>query len=377
MDVFYRGRSVDAKADGRDYRDVNREYRGQPPRRRGRLETMSGGESSEKPQDAVCVQDVRKVYETAGGQITALDGVSFSVEPGTVVGILGPNGAGKTTLIKCMLDLVRPTSGQVEVFGTDVHEACGDLYRRVSAMLEGARNVYWRLSVRENLYFFTSLQGIDPATVKDENLALVDALGLTDKLDEPVNSLSRGMKQKATLACTFARRTDVVFLDEPTLGLDVEAAISLRKTLREMVDAREKTVLLSSHDMDVVEQLCDRVIVVNDGRVTVDDSVGSLLAAFESQSHWVEIEESLHPDERSAIERHCETVSWTETAGYLELQATLARPSDYYDVVAELESVGATIRAAETTTPDLEEVFLRVTDDDRSLAAARVAGDHK
>lgn len=336
---------------------------------------MTTGSSTEQSPAAIQVRDVRKVYDTTGGQITALDGVSFQVEPGTVVGLLGPNGAGKTTLIKCMLDLVRPTSGYVEVFGTDVREAGGDLYRRVSAMLEGARNVYWRLTVRENLYYFTSLQGIDPSTVEAENLALVDALGLTDKLDEPVNSLSRGMKQKATLACTFARRTDVVFLDEPTLGLDVEASVSLRETLREMVDAREKTVLLSSHDMDVVERLCDRVVVVTDGQITVDDSVEALLAAFDSQSHRIEVDAGLLPEERQAIERHCESASWSETGGRVELAATLAKPSDYYDLVCELEAAGATIRAAETTTPDLEAVFLSVTGGDRSAVEPTVAGD--
>lgn len=314
-------------------------------------------------QAAVRVSELRKEYDTTDGKITALDQVSFSIEPGTVVGILGPNGAGKTTLIKSILDLVRPTSGEITVFGTDVHDSGNELYQQTSAMLEGARNIYWRLSLRENLYYFTSLQGIDPAIVEEENLEIVDSLELTDKLDEPVNSLSRGMKQKASLACTLARRTELVFLDEPTLGLDVESSITLRKTLREMVTQDEKTVILTSHDMDVIEELCDRVIVLNEGEIIVDDSVTSLLDAFKTQAHRIRVDEKLNAEDRTAIEQQCETTEWTTTGDFFELTATLEQPSDYYQLISRLESAGATIRMTETISPDLEDVFLRVTHD--------------
>lgn len=315
---------------------------------------------------AVRVRDVHKEYESAEGTVTALSGVSFDIEPGTVVGLLGPNGAGKTTLIKSILDLVRPTAGTIEVFGRDVHESGGELYHDVSAMLEGARNIYWRLSLRENLYYFTGLQGIDPATVQDENRSIVETLGLTNKLDEPVNSLSRGMKQKATLACTLARRTELLFLDEPTLGLDVEAAEALKRTLRQMAAENDKTVVLSSHDMDVIQELCDRVIVLCDGEVIVDDSVSSLLNAFETQSYRLQLATSLDDSYRERIERLCSTVSWSEHTDYFEFEVTLDRPTDYYELISHLESAGAKIEAAETTTPDLGEIFLKVTTDART-----------
>jgi len=323
---------------------------------------MEGNDFGSASAPAVRVTDLTKVYDAEDGEVTALDGISLEIERGTVVGILGPNGAGKTTLIKSILDLVRPTDGDVAVLGADVTAAGGELYRHVSAMLEGARNVYWRLSLRENLRYFTSLQGIDPDEVAEENLAFVESLGLTDKLDEPVNSLSRGMKQKATLACTLARRTDLVFLDEPTLGLDVEASAALVDTLREMVDRDEKTVVLSSHDMDVIEDLCDRVVVLNAGRVVVDDSVSALLDAFRTQSHRLRLAAPLDDVDRAAVAEVAESVSWSGTSDAVELTVTLEAPDDYYRLMRTLESAGATIERAETTTPDLESVFLRVTD---------------
>ncbi|WEL21767.1 ABC transporter ATP-binding protein [Halorhabdus sp. BNX81] len=311
-------------------------------------------------EPAVRVRNVRKTYSTASGTVTALDGVSFDIDAGTVVGILGPNGAGKTTLIKSMLNLVEPTAGQIEIYGIDVANGGSELYRTVSAMLEGARNIYWRLSLRENLYYFTSLQGIDPNSVTDDNLRIVESLGLTEKLDEPVNSLSRGMKQKAILACVLARRTELLFLDEPTLGLDVEASIALQRTLRKMTAERDKTVVLSSHDMDVIQELCDRVIVLCDGELIVDDSVSSLLKAFKTQSHRLRLAEPLPERRRRRIEGLSSNVSWTDNE-YFELEATLEQPEDYYELLSILEDAGARIRLAETQTPDLEDVFLHVT----------------
>lgn len=330
---------------------------------------MDGNGSGSASAPAVRVRNLTKVYDAEDGEVTALDDVSLDIERGTVVGLLGPNGAGKTTLIKSILDLVRPTDGDVEVLGADVTASGGELYRHVSAMLEGARNVYWRLSLRENLRYFTSLQGIDPDAVADENLAFVESLGLTDKLDEPVNSLSRGMKQKATLACTLARRTDLVFLDEPTLGLDVEASAALVDTLQEMVERDEKTVVLSSHDMDVIEELCDRVVVLNAGRVVVDDSVSALLDAFRTQSHRLRLAAPLADVDRAAVAEVAESVSWSGASDTVELTVTLEAPADYYRLMRTLESAGAIIESAETTTPDLEAVFLRVTE------RAEAAGD--
>ena len=203
-------------------------------------------------ESIVSVRNVRKTYGSGEGAVTAVDDVSFDVQPGTVVGVLGPNGAGKTTLIKSMLGLVIPDEGDVTVDGIDVHAETREAYRRMGAMLEGARNVYWRLTVRENLEFFASLAGHDPGSLRDRHEELLEQLGLADKADATVNDLSRGMKGKVSLAAALARDAPVAFLDEPTLGLDVESSIELRRELRRLAEQESMTIVLSSHDMAVV-----------------------------------------------------------------------------------------------------------------------------
>lgn len=159
----------------------------------------------------VSVDAVSKTYGSGEGAVTAVDGVTFDVRSGTVVGVLGPNGAGKTTLIKSMLGLILPDEGEVTVDGVDVHEDTRVAYRRIGAMLEGARNVYWRLTVRENLRFFASLAGHEPGSLRDRHDDLLEQLGLADKADVTVNDLSRGMKGKVALAAALARDAPVAF----------------------------------------------------------------------------------------------------------------------------------------------------------------------
>jgi len=241
----------------------------------------AGGRSDEDAdQDdvpAVAVDDLHKRFGTGADAVTAVDGVSFEVERGSVVGLLGPNGAGKTTLIKSILGTVVPDRGSVRIMGIDARDAPRAAYARVDAMLEGARNDYWRLTVRENLRYFATISGVDPASVADRHERLLERLDIADKADEPVRNLSRGMKSKVSLASVLAGGAEVVFLDEPTLGLDVESARTFRAEIRRLATETGLTVILSSHDMGVVETVCDRVIVVSAGRIVADDTVDGLL----------------------------------------------------------------------------------------------------
>ncbi len=239
--------------------------------------TAANPERQETPA-ALAVDHLVKRYDG----VRAVDAVTFDIAPGSVVGLLGPNGAGKTTLIKCALGLLVPDAGTVRINGVDAQDRSA--YRQVGAMLEGARNLYWRLTVRENVRFFASLQAIDPRGRREEHARLLDSLGLGTYADTPVKDLSRGTKQKAALACTLARETPVVFLDEPTLGLDVEASYGLRQRLRSLAEEEGRTVLISSHDMDVVEEVCDRLVVLNEGRVVADGSVGDQTGAKRSRA---------------------------------------------------------------------------------------------
>jgi ABC-2 type transport system ATP-binding protein len=307
------------------------------------------------------VEDLRKTYGDGDDAVQAVDGVSFDVNRGEVVGVLGPNGAGKTTTIKSILGLVVPSSGRVEIAGVDADENPRRVYRHVGAMLEGARNVYWKLTVRENLEFFAALGGNDPDAARDRHDRLLDQFNLAEKADDTVNDLSRGQKQKVSLAATLARGTDVVFLDEPTLGLDVEASVELRRDLRRLADEEDITVVLSSHDMDVVEQVCDRVVILSDGRVIADDDVDELVGVFETQAYELEVEGAVPDRVRDRLEREYIVEEWAELADRTRFEVTLADEHTLYGVLDVLRSGGCSLLDVDGLEPDLEDVFLEVT----------------
>ncbi|NEU56673.1 ABC transporter ATP-binding protein [Halorussus sp. MSC15.2] len=307
------------------------------------------------------VDGLRKTY--GDGSVVAVDDVSFSVERGSVVGLLGPNGAGKTSTIKSILGIVLPEEGDVEVDGVNVHDESSETYRKVSAVLEGARNVYWRLTVKENLSFFSQLQGIDPRDHREEHEELLELLNIDHKADEVVKNLSRGMKQKTALACALVRQTPVLFLDEPTLGLDVEASHDLRQELDRLVTQENRTVILSSHDMDVVQDLCDRVIIMDDGEIVTDESVSELVDLFQTESYEVVVEDDAPTAAQRALEREFDVNEWRERGDWMVCEVSMTERERVHDLMAVLEEFDLTPRSVSVVQPDLEEVFLEVTAD--------------
>src|SRR4029077_21249393 len=152
----------------------------------------------------VSVEDLTKVYRSRRrGEVRAVDGVSFDVRPGEIVGLLGPNGAGKTTTIKCLCTLVTPTSGRIVVDGVDARERPRAAVQKLAAVLEGTRNIYWRLSARENLEFFAALQGISRSSISSLIDGLLERFRLTEQRNADARTLSRGMQQKLAVACAF------------------------------------------------------------------------------------------------------------------------------------------------------------------------------
>jgi ABC-2 type transport system ATP-binding protein len=311
---------------------------------------------------ALAVRDLQKRYGRGDGAVTALDGVSFEVARGSVVGLLGPNGAGKTTALKSALGLLLPDAGEVSVMGVDVAGDPKRAYRHVGAMLEGARNVYWRLTPRENLRFFASLQGLDPHTTERRAYHdhLLETLDLADRAGDSLNDFSQGMKQKVALACTLARETPVVFLDEPTLGLDVEATRNLRERVRALADEEGRTVVLSSHDMDVVQAVCDRVVIMNEGRVVADDEVDSLVGLFRTREYAVTVDGPAETVQR-ALDRGFEPTAFRETEGRTAFEVTVP-DGRFYDLTDALRGAGLEVLSMSAVEPDLEEAFLRLTE---------------
>jgi len=317
---------------------------------------------------ALVVDGVSKRFGSGEDAVVAVDDVSFTIEQGSVVGLLGPNGAGKTTLIKSILGMVLPDEGTVRVFGTDVRDGRRGAYADVDAMLEGARNDYWRLTVRENLRYFATISGIDPDSVTARHDRLLDRLELTAYADTAVRNLSRGMKQKVSLASVLAGGAKLVFLDEPTLGLDVESSRTLREELKRLAREEGLTIFVSSHNMRVIEDVCDRVIVMSDGRVVADDTVEALLHSADRNAVQItsgDIDDGVV----RALEREFELLAVEDVEGRRRLEVR-ASGDELYLLMDRLREAGVTIDGMRTIEPDLEDVFVGLTGKESGLGGA-------
>lgn len=318
---------------------------------------------SEYQRNDVClsVNDVTKVHNANDAQraVTALSDISFELQQGTVLGILGPNGAGKTTLIKIILGLLTPTQGSVELFGVDVHQNTKQIYRHVSAILEGNRNVYWRLTVRENLQFFNAVQG-ESRTSNDAIVELLNQLGLSQKADEPVRNLSRGMKQKTALGCALVQQTPILFMDEPTLGLDIGTSDRLKRQIRTMTNEEGKTVVITSHDMDVMEAVCDRVLILNDGRVVLDESTDSLKSLFDAQTYNFVVEST--PEEvRETVPEKFTVRELEDQDNLTSFEVVIRSSSDFDTLIGCLYDNSIGVSSIAKIDSDLEKIFLQYT----------------
>ncbi|MEW6048530.1 MAG: ABC transporter ATP-binding protein [Bacillota bacterium] len=306
------------------------------------------------------VSHLRKVYRRSGREIVAADDVSFQVRAGEVVGLLGPNGAGKTTTIKCILGLLVPTAGSVRICGFDPRRQARQALRRVGAMLEGTRNLHWSRSALENLLFFANLAGIPTTTARARSLELLERYRLLDRAGSLVGQLSRGMQQKLALCAALVRDPEVLLLDEPTLGLDVEAALDVRQLLLELARERARAVLVASHDMRLVESVCGRVIVLHRGRVLADEEVPHLLEMLSTRSYRFVVEGSLTGRAREAIFASFTGAEVTAAEGRTVIEVTVERATRLYDLVELLRDHGAALASVDHRAPDLEQVFLHL-----------------
>jgi ABC-2 type transport system ATP-binding protein len=216
------------------------------------------------PASALTPVDVRSVVK-AFKSTRALDGVSFQVQPGEVLGLLGPNGAGKTTTLHAILGIVRPTSGAVRLFGDDPHDGTKTALRRVGFASPEAL-MDWRLSVAENLRVYAALYGAARGAIP----RAAELLELGDLLGARFGDLSLGQQTRAGLARALLHEPDLLVLDEPTSSLDPDIAEKTRRVLGEVRRARGLTILYTSHNMAEVEQMCDRVVFLHRGRVVAE-----------------------------------------------------------------------------------------------------------
>lgn len=291
---------------------------------------------------AIEVQGLTKLYYGGRGEpLRAVDGIDFVVQPGEVFGFLGPNGAGKSTTIRMLTGLARPTSGTAQVLGLDLARDLARIKKAIGVVPE-ASNLYGELSAFDNLMFAMQLYGVPRAARRTRALALLDRFRLREKRDARFAGLSRGMKRALTIAAALAHHPRLVFLDEPTLGLDVMSARNLRRTIASLRD-EGVTVFLTTHYMEEAEQLCDHIAILVGGRIVTLDTVAGLRAAAGADQAALEIT-AASADGR--VER------WRVEG---------AADAGLRDALARAQTRGLRIVGIDTRRPSFEDVFVQLS----------------
>ncbi len=288
----------------------------------------------------------------------AVDHLDLTVESGEVYAFLGPNGAGKTTTIRMLTGLIRPTEGTALIDGLDVAKSPLEVKARVGVVPQRS-NLYGELSARDNLVFVAGLYGIPRGRRRVRADALLEQFGLAERADSPFGSLSGGMKRRLTIAAALVHEPPILFLDEPTTGLDVHAARALRETI---IDLHRSgvTLFLTTHQIAEAERLADRVAILVKGRVVAVDTPAALRAACCAESA-LEIAVAPLTDALQAALRELAVVTHLSRRGDVLHLGVASVDDALHEVLATARRCGARLTAVRTVTPTLEDAFVQLT----------------
>jgi ABC-2 type transport system ATP-binding protein len=226
------------------------------------------------------VKDVSKTYSTRRRKVEAVKNINLSASSGEIIGFLGPNGAGKTTTLKIVSGLISPDSGSVRVAGENPLNN-KKVMQAIGSVMEGNRSLYWKLTCKENLVYFATLKGMQRKSINARADLLLEKFGLTEKSSSLVQELSRGMQQKLAIAIAIMHEPQLLLLDEPTLGLDVEASANVKALVREL-SLEGHAIILTTHLLNDVEELADKVVIINKGKIIQSGSVQDITRLTDS-----------------------------------------------------------------------------------------------
>ena len=319
------------------------------------------GQGSPAELAAIRTEGLRKTYKSSRGEVEAVRGIDLDVPQGEFFGLLGPNGAGKSTTIGMLTTLVAPTGGRAWVAGRDVVKNPVAVKRRIGVVTQN-NTLDMQLTVQENLEFRSRFFGLSLGAASKRAVQLIDAFGLADRRTAMADQLSGGQARRLMIARALVHQPDVLFLDEPTAGLDPQTRVNLWDILKVLHD-QGQTILLTTHYMEEAEALCDRIAVVDHGKVLAEGSLDKLLADSGAQTIVTVRYEELVPDGLA------ERAGLTERPGVTKVEADGDQlrvfSADPEGLLGDLVSIGAAnglhVRDASQAKPSLETAFLALT----------------
>ena len=316
---------------------------------------------------AVKTEQLSRVYKTkkreahtGERQIVALDRVDLEIPTGELFGLLGPNGAGKTTLIKILTTLLAPTGGRAWVAGVDVAQNPWEVRRHINMVSGGESSGYGLLTVEENLWMFSQFYGMDGKRARTRIGELLEIVGLADRAKTKIFHLSTGMRQKMNFVRGFLTSPEILFLDEPTLGLDVQTSHKLRGFIKDWVGkGPDKTVLLTTHYMHEADELCHRVAIVHNGRILACDTPGNLKKSLQREVVFrLRVTAITNPEELFQHLQGVQRFSHEDVNGHTELNFILEDENALPPILAAIQHSHGELVSLEKRDPTLEDVFI-------------------
>lgn len=300
--------------------------------------------------------------------VCAANRISFGINPGEVFGLLGPNGAGKTTTVKMISGLIRPDAGRVHVDGFHVESKRLEVLKRVGVVLEGTRTSIWPLTPLENLMYFGNLKNVHGKILRDRARSLLHFIGLKEKMDVQVRKLSRGEKQKLAICIALIADPPVLLLDEPTTGLDVQSSRNIKDKILEVTRNEGKSVLVTTHDMSVAQELCGRIGIINRGELVACKRTDELLDLFSDRRFEFRLDRLPQASEFAGIPGVREITSYFRNQDEPVLAAHVdsepaTRSEALYVLVERLRQRQYVLHSINERQQSLENVFLHVTSD--------------
>jgi ABC-2 type transport system ATP-binding protein len=319
---------------------------------------------------AVETKDLSRIYKIRGPkrksdrkELVALDRVNLQIKRGELFGLLGPNGAGKTTLVKILATLLLPSSGSATVEGLDIVRDAHEIRHHISMVSGGETSGYGLLTVEENLWMFARFYGLDNRTARKRIDEMLTIMGLVDRRRTKISDLSTGLRQKMNFIRGFVCDPTVVFLDEPTLGLDVTAAREVRSFVRSWMRAHpDRTILLTTHYMAEADELCDRIAIIDQGRVLACDTPANLKRRLQREAIFTlkvaACEATLNQENFIDAVPGVRQATVAQKDGHAELNLILEREEILSNVLLHLNQQGSGLISLEKHEPTLEDVFI-------------------